>query len=77
MVMRRLMSVAFAAMMLVAVYETSHVHYTLYARQFQAQIVDSTDEARSDAINHAVLETALFSPTLPDAFVVPDRTRTA
>jgi hypothetical protein len=76
--MRRLLSLAFAAVMLVAVYETGHVHYALHARQFQAQMVDSDEALRADAINHAVIASALDQPTLPDAVVVTvDRSRFA
>lgn len=64
--------------MLVAVYETGHVHYALYARQFQAQLVDSDDASRADAINHAVIASSLDQPSLPDAVVVGvDRSRIA
>ena len=74
--MRRLLCVAFAAVMLVAVYETGQVQYALYARQLQAQQVDSDALLRERTIQHAVIESALDHPTLSYAVVV-DRSRRA
>lgn len=69
-VMRRIGSLLFAAATVVAVVGTAHAQYSLYARQFHAQHVSSSEVLRQHAISISVIEVALDQPVMPDGVAV-------